>query len=254
MRQLIAALIGIVFAWGCAEAAPVSFQASDGGTVYANATPAEGTAKGTILLFHQAGSNRAEYAPIAPRLAALGYNTVAVDQRAGGDLWNQENQTVAARGHGADFLDALPDLEGALVYGGATWPGVPVIAWGSSYSASLVFFLAAKHPDAIAAVLSFSPGEYFSGSSVRDQAARTYCPVFVTSASSSGEVAEAKRLIDAVPDDHKMQFVPQRGVHGSSTLRTDSNPAGAAAAWTAVTEFLAALPPGTQTAARPARP
>ena len=48
MRQLIAALIGIVSAWGCAEAAPVSFQASDGGTVYANATPAEGTAKGTI--------------------------------------------------------------------------------------------------------------------------------------------------------------------------------------------------------------
>jgi dienelactone hydrolase len=254
MRQLIVALFGIVFAWGTAQAAAVSFKAADGGTVYADATSAEATARGTILLFHQAGSNRAEYLPIAPRLVALGYNVLAVDQRSGGDMWNHENQTQAARGRGTDFLDVLPDLDGALAYAQATWTGVPVIAWGSSYSASLVFFLAAKHPDAIAAVLSFSPGEYFPETSVRDQAARTHCPVFITSASSSGEVAAGKHLLEAVPDEHKVQYVPQHGVHGSSTLRTDANPAGAAAAWTAVTEFLAALPPAAQTATKPARP
>lgn len=250
MKQLIIALFGIVFAWGSAQAAAVSFKAADGGTVYADATPTEATAKGTILLFHQAGSNRAEYLPIAPKLVALGYNVLAVDQRSGGAMWNQENRTATARGRSTDFLDVLPDLDGALAYARATWAGVPVIAWGSSYSASLVFFLAAKHPDAVAAVLSFSPGEYFPGTSVRDQAARTQCPVFITSASSSSEVAAGQRLLEAVPDEHKVQYVPQHGVHGSSTLRTDANPAGAAAAWNAVTEFLATLPP----AAKPARP
>src|SRR5579864_8223151 len=57
---------------GAAEA--VSFAASDGGKVYADADPADGHAKATILLFHQAGSNRAEDAPIAPKLAAMEFN------------------------------------------------------------------------------------------------------------------------------------------------------------------------------------
>jgi hypothetical protein len=38
-----------------------------------------------ILLSHQAGSNRAEYAPIAPRLVKPGFNCLAIDQRSGGE-------------------------------------------------------------------------------------------------------------------------------------------------------------------------
>jgi alpha-beta hydrolase superfamily lysophospholipase len=43
-------------------------------------------AKAVILLFHQAGSSKAEYATIAPRLAAAGYTALAIDQRSGGSL------------------------------------------------------------------------------------------------------------------------------------------------------------------------
>ncbi|MEI9987172.1 MAG: alpha/beta hydrolase [Aliidongia sp.] len=162
MRWVFAAAMSMVMTMGAAQAVePVSFPASDGGTVhgdlYRSATPA----KAVILLFHQAGSNRGEYEPIAPRLTALGYDALAVDQRAGGTLWGHGNQTVTERGGPVDNIKALPDLEGALAYATKTWPGRPVIAWGSSYSASLVFFLAARHPSEIAAVLSFSPGEYF---------------------------------------------------------------------------------------------
>ncbi|HVJ51786.1 MAG TPA: alpha/beta fold hydrolase [Aliidongia sp.] len=242
MSRLIAALSILLALSLGARAETVSFPASDGGKVYGELYPAAAPVKGAILLFHQAGSNRGEYAPIAPRLAGLGYDVLAIDQRAGGNLWGLGNDTVKARGGAAvNYLDALPDLEGSLAYARQTWPGTPVIVWGSSYSASLVFFLAARHPDEIAGLLSFSPGEYFAGGAVREQAAKVKCPVFVTSASNAEEIAAAKALVEAVPGARKTQFVPQLGVHGSATLRPDSNP-GAAPIWDAVTAFLGTLP------------
>jgi pimeloyl-ACP methyl ester carboxylesterase len=59
----------------------------------------------------------------------------------------------------------------------------PIIVWGSSYSAALVFLLAANHRREIKAILAFSPGEYLRGSStVRKAAAQVSIPIFVTSA------------------------------------------------------------------------
>ena len=44
-----------------------------------------------------------------------------------------------------------------------------ILVWGSSYSAALVFLLAAEHQDEIKAILAFSPGEYLRGSSSRPE-------------------------------------------------------------------------------------
>lgn len=244
MKRMLTATFSMLVGLSAAHAAEtLSFMASDGGKVYGDVYPtAAPIAKATILLFHQAGSNRSEYSTIAPKLSALGYNAVAIDQRAGGDLWEHANETVRVRGGTTGYLDALPDLEGALSYATRTWSRTPVIVWGSSYSASLVFFLAARHPSEVAGLLSFSPGEYFSRMSVGEAAAKVRCPVFITSAPVPEEVAAAKRLLDAVPGSQKTQLVPLRGVHGASTLRSDANPAGAAQIWLAVDQFLAALP------------
>lgn len=246
----VAALLAFLALRFAHAAEPVSFAASDGGTVYGDVYRAGTPAKAAILLFHQAGSNRGEYVPIAPRLAALGYNVLAIDQRAGGPLWGRSNETVDRRG-GEDtgYLEALPDLEGALSFATTTWPGARVILWGSSYSASLVFFLAARHPNSVAGVLSFSPGEYFPGVSVADQAARISSPVFITAAPTPEEIAAAKRLAAAVPGIGKTLFIPVHGVHGASTLREDSNPAGAGQVWQAVERFLAGLPDAPRAAA-----
>jgi pimeloyl-ACP methyl ester carboxylesterase len=241
-RLLIMAIAMFALVQGADAAETTSFSAADGGKVFGDVYRPDGPAKATILLFHQAGSNRAEYRPIAPKLAALGYNVLAIDQRAGGNLWGKSNETAAARSGSPGYFDALPDLEGALAYAVRTWPGKPAVVWGSSYSASLVFFLAARHPDEIVGLLSFSPGEYFSGESVRKQAAQIHCPVFITSAAATGEIAAARELFDAVPGTQKVDFVPTQGTHGSSTLRTDSNPAGAAEIWSAVDKFLSSLP------------
>lgn len=221
----------------------VTLRASDGVRVYAWHYRAAARTLPAILLFHQAGSNHAEYTPIAPRLAALGYHSLALDQRSGGRMWGASNQTASELGKDVDYRAVLPDLEAAL-----EWPllqGLPPqsIVWGSSYSAALVFLLAAKHPSAVAAVMAFSPGEYLGDNhSVRDAAAKVQAPVFVTCALDAEELAAARAIAGAVPGSSAVQFVPAHGgVHGSSTLRRDRNPDGAEENWHAVEEFLAGL-------------
>jgi pimeloyl-ACP methyl ester carboxylesterase len=115
--------------------------------------------------------------------------------------------------------------------------------WGSSYSAALVFRLTARHPDSVAAVMAFSPGEYLEDDhSVKDAAAKVRVPVFITSALDSKEIETARAIAAAVPGGKATQFVPTKGgVHGSSTLRADRNPKGAQENWNAVEKFLVSL-------------
>jgi dienelactone hydrolase len=224
-----------------ADPVPVTFSAADGVVVSADfygTTDPSGSP--IILLFHQAGSNAGEYAPIAPRLVALGWDALAVDSRSGASMWGRSNRTVIRLGRSEDFLRAYADLEAALAWASARTRGRPIVAWGSSYTSALVFRLAAEHPE-IGAVMAFSPGEYLGPNEpVRDWATHVTVPVFVTSGNGA-EVKTAARIMEVVPAVSKSQFVPAFGVHGSSTLRSDRNPAGAAENWAAVEAFLAGL-------------
>ena len=223
-----------------AASSALTFKAADGLTVFARRYDAAHP-KALILLFHQAGSSKDEYATIAPRLVAAGYSAVAVDARAGGGLYG-ENETARALGLDADFLDARQDLQAALDW--AATRKLPVILWGSSYSSSLVFPLAAANQGKVAALLSISPGEYFDNKTLVGRAAsQVTVPVFVTSASSADEIAAARAVVGAVPGARAEQYVPVKGVHGSSTLIAAKNAKGAEANWTAVLAFLAKVAP-----------
>jgi alpha-beta hydrolase superfamily lysophospholipase len=238
--RIAAALAAMTTAASAATAQTATqFKAADGVTVFANTYQSSTGARGAILLFHQAGASKSEYASIAPRLAAQGFDVTAIDQRSGVG----GNQTVAALGRSTDYAAALPDLEAALAYAKGRAPGGRVIVWGSSYSAALVFLLAAKHPSDIAAVLAFSPGEYIRGQSVRGAAAQIAAPVFVTSASAAGEIAAAKAIAGAVRSGRATQFEPRQGAHGSSTLSKDANLSGFAENWAAVDGFLKQVAP-----------
>ncbi len=221
---------------------PITLTASDGVKVFAwHYRAARDKSNSAILLFHQAGSNHAEYSTIAPRLATMNYHCLAIDQRSGGNMWGIDNRTAATLGHEVDYLSALPDLEAALAW--TKSQGLPPrsIVWGSSYSAALVFLLAAKHPKEIEAVLAFSPGEYLGKPHLVEEAAKQLqMPVFIDSAKDDEEIATARTLAEACK---ATQFVPAvAGVHGSSTLRQDRNPKGAAENWQAVIGFLSQLP------------
>lgn len=228
---------------GMISAEPVTLTAADGVKIAGVVTRPE-KARAMILLFHQAESGKDEYALIAPRLAEAGYATLRIDQRAGGAMFGGNDTAKAlgvAPGHvasAAEYMAAKPDLEAALAWAGGQ--KLPVILWGSSYAASLALVVASEHPDAVKAVLAFSPGEYFDDKGVVARAAaKIAVPLFVTSAQEGREIDAARAVIDAAPAADKTQFVPKTGgVHGSSTLLRPRNPEGAEPAWKAVLAFL----------------
>ena len=228
-----------------ATAAPVTLTAADGVRVHGEYWPAAQKAAPLVLAFHQAGASHAEYVPIAARLNREGFSVLAIDQRSGDGMFGAQNRTAMALGHETSFDSALPDLEAALAWGRAHADGAPLLAWGSSYSAALVFLLAAKHPGELQGVLAFSPGEYLARKDAVKTAARALrVPVFVDQASDPEELAASKAILAVVPGPDKQLFVPRvAGVHGSSTLREDRNAKGAAENWDAVLAFLARFRP-----------
>lgn len=241
LAVLVVAVAGMGFSSaGAQTAVPIRLRAADGVVIHALRYDAAHP-RATILLFHQAGSGKGEYATIAPRLVRQGFSALAIDQRAGGGLFGR-NETAAALPRAATYAEAELDLAAAFVWARAQHR--PVILWGSSYSAALVFRVAARHPGDVTAVLAFSPGEYLGQPrAVRAAAARVRVPIFVTSAATTPEIAAARAILAASPARVRVQYRPTHGVHGSSTLIAQSNPTGVAANWRAVTTFLDRVAP-----------
>lgn len=172
-----------------------------------------------ILLLHQAGYSRGEYREIAPKLANLGYNCLAIDQRSGNEVNFVKNTTAAsAKGKGlaTSYIDALPDITAAVSYIKEK-SNLPIIIWGSSYSASLALVVASTELR-IGAVVAFSPGEYFTDKNyVKTSASKISVPVFVTSAKSEYETT--KELCSTIKPNLLTIFCPSaEGKHGSSAL------------------------------------
>lgn len=211
----------------CAHAEPeqaIAATTADNVKIYANAYFGElDNSAPLILLFHQAGSNgRGEYASLIPWLNNNGFRAMVWDQRSGGDLYGQNNRTVnhLAKDTPAGFCDAYVDLQTALDYVIAAGIAEKVIAWGSSYSAALVFQLAAKNSDQIAGVLAFSPA---SGGPLEKCRARQWldqirAPVLAlrpeTEMQRSSSI-EQRDIFTAAGVDFQ---VIKNGVHGSSML------------------------------------
>jgi len=221
----------------------VTFPAADGLMVTADLYWTGSADAPFIILFHQAEYSRGEYLEIAPKLNALGYNCLAVDQRSGGaanGIQNETHQAAKAQKLATGYTDAYPDLEAALSYVVNTYAPTTLIVWGSSYSSSLVLILASENPQEISAVLSFSPGEYFKfdGKQIVDYAINITQPVFITSARS--EEKAWRGIADQITSAGSVFFVPQAsGRHGSSTLYEKVS--NHAEYWTAVEAFLATL-------------
>jgi dienelactone hydrolase len=242
LRWMIGAAAAVLFSTAAvAETAgqPIMLSARDGVSVSGLAYTAEHP-KAIILLFHQAESSKAEYATIAPRLVAAGFTALAIDQRSGGSLYGP-NDTATRLGKPASYEQAKPDLETALDW--ATAKHLPVVLWGSSYSAALVFEVAAEHPQEVSAVMAFSPGEYLEDmGAIARAAAQVHAPIYVTSSPDADEVSAAKAILAASPARSKTQYVPQFGVHGASTLIEAQDPKGAAENWKHVLGFLDVIP------------
>jgi len=178
-----------------------------------------------IVLFHQAMWSRGEYLEIAPKLNDFGFNCLAVDLRSGVGVNGIANETATVAeqaGKGTRYVDALPDVEAALMYARKKYGQGKVIAWGSSYSASLVLKVAGDNPDLSDGVLSFAPGEYFvalgkPATWIQDTAKKIQSPVFITSAKDEKDLWSA--IFAAVSSKEKVSYIPAtQGNHGSRAL------------------------------------
>jgi len=203
----------------------IQFPSEDGLTITADLYMTHKSNAPFIILFHRAGWSRGEYREIAPKLSALGFNCLAVDQRSGGEINGVINETAKRakeKKKGMTYLDAVQDLKAAILYTKKNLAKGKIIIWGSSYSASLVLVIGSEFNKTIAGIVSFSPGEYFSkfGKShtfVQQRAKKIKCPVFITSAKA--EQNSWKKIYEAIPSSQKRYFLPvSGGVHGSETL------------------------------------
>lgn len=226
------------------EATVVEFASEDGLAITADVYIADEDRKTPfIVLFHQARWSRGEYLEIAPRLNDLGFNCMAVDLRSGGSVNGVDNESAAranAIGSGTTYVDALPDVEAALRYARVHDAQGLLIAWGSSYSASLVLKAAGDQPELVDGVLAFAPGEYFmkqgkSSDWIARSAKNIDDPIFITSARSEKEAWFP--IFEAIPSKDKAFYLPSsEGNHGSRALWgqfPDSD-----GYWEAVEEFL----------------
>jgi dienelactone hydrolase len=221
----------------------ITFPSTDSLTITADVyAPLPPTAP-FIVLFHQAGGSRGEYREIGPRLAAMGFNCMAVDQRSGDGVNGVSNQTAKAakdRHEQVSMLSSRQDIEAALRYARSHYARGPLLAWGSSYSAALVLVVAGQDRGLVDGVLAFSPGEYFPVAPgrptlVTDAARAIRVPVFITSARS--ERKDWEPIYAALPANLRRAYVPEaEGRHGSSAL-WKATP-GQEGYWQAVRGFL----------------
>ena len=222
----LALMLNLFGVASASEATVVEFTSKDGLAITADVYIADENRKTPfIVLFHQASWSRGEYLEIAPRLNELGFNCMAVDLRSGGPVNGVDNETVArakANGSGTTYADALPDVVAALRYARVHDAQGLLIAWGSSYSASLVLKVGGDEPDLVNGVLAFAPGEYFTklgkpSDWITDSAKNIDAPVFITSARSEKEAWFP--IFEAIPSKDKTFYLPSsEGNHGSRAL------------------------------------
>lgn len=199
-----------------------------------------------ILLVHQSGASRGEYRRIAPRLVALGYSVLAIDARWGvQDRWAGIRNETAATIHFADLpleqrrqqiLASTGDMTAAIEWLHTRGYDRPVVVWGSSLSANLVFDLAQRLPGDVRAVLSFSPGFYqtFDTESLNSWFSSVRQPVLIVCGWE--EEATSRPVFDKVLSAERAFYRSEKGRHGSSILYDDPT------SWIAVEQFLKSLP------------
>ena len=241
-----AAVLGLAAPTMALAQEEVTFPAPDGATLYADRYVHEGEqSRGTALLFHDEAGNAQEYADIAPRLTAMGFDAVAVDIRTGANMYGGTNRTLASLETPPTFYDdGLQDVQAALAWARQEYPDSPMLLWGSGPSGDMVIVTAADDPEGIAGVLVFSPFSLLMRSDEAEAASRLSMPLFVTYATTpSNELPTVSKITDSVPPEMLTLHTPEIGAYGVTTLTESGNPNGWEPNWAAVEEFLNRVAP-----------
>lgn len=204
-------------------------------------------AKVVFVCCHMARGSRGEYRAIAPKLAASGWDVLAIDQRSGekqGDVVNETAKSATmALGGTQGFQATYGDLGFAIDWARERAPGAKVVLVGSSYSASLALRYATSIDGKADLVLAFSPSECLNDWTVLDDAKKVRVPVLVTCGSGEKERKNAEPLALAVPETLRHTFWPAdaaKAKHGAPSLLVE-DPTARDAVWKSVRELVQAL-------------
>ncbi len=196
----------------------INFKSRDGLLITADYYKVDNT-KGFIVLCHRSYCNSAEYRETAPKLNALGYSCLAIDQRSGMKVFGEVNETkdrAKERGLATGYLDAKVDVESAVEYAYELHGKNKIILFGSSYSASLALLIAAKS-NKVSSVIVFSPGEYLKKTDLAEEIRNLKIPIFATSPKK--EIEQVGNVLRYVDKRYVTHFRPSvEGFHGSKTL------------------------------------
>jgi pimeloyl-ACP methyl ester carboxylesterase len=195
-----------------------------------------------ILAFHQGGSSgEAEYAPIIPRLLEEGFGVLTIDQRKGGNRFMGNNRTAESFDQEAtSYCEAIEDLEAALSFALSLEDVGQIIAWGSSYSATLAVELGANHPELISKVVAFSPasGESMEGCSPLPAAFELRQPALFLRPESELTFGSVAADMEAFMNMGHNTFIASPGAHGSSMLVNSRVDGETKETWKTVLDFL----------------
>ncbi|NNF12271.1 MAG: alpha/beta fold hydrolase [Gemmatimonadetes bacterium] len=211
----------------------VVFPSSDGLAITADFYAGASTHAASVVLFHQSASSRGEFRHVAPRLQRLGYNVLAVDLRWGEEHDGIANETAQRAGTPAvmdrvESGDESPwpvidrsyeDMVAALRWLDAQGRSGERVAVGSSFSAMLVYRLAAEED--LAGVAAFSPGEYDENRPrwTRDHAGLIKVPVLSVAAPDEADLVQP--VATAVESAGSLFYQAPAGRHGASILEED---------------------------------
>ncbi len=213
----------------------IEFPSKDDLPITADLYHKEGN-KDFILLCHQAGFSRGEYINTAPKLLEMGFDCLAIDQRAGrkaNDIYNETFKAAVARQMNVRYTDAVQDIEAAINKAYELNNNQPIILVGSSYSAALALYLG--NTDKVKAIAAFSPGEYIRGFEIGQAAKALKKPVFVTCAKK--EITAVEQLLIPMAKENLIFYKPsEKGIHGSRALWDSTE--GHEGYWTAFREWV----------------
>lgn len=242
MLTLVISLALATFAH--AKGVEISFETADGVTVYGEVYQSVNAPMSApvILLFHQGAHNsRAEYVPIVPRLLDAGYHALAIDQRRGGNRFGGINRTLEGVGDAEySYCDVYPDLEAALRFARSYGFGGKTVAWGSSYSAALVFRLGVEYPDEVDVVLAFSAasGDPMEGCEPEPFSKLITQPVLALRPARELQVPYVPGQMKLFEEHGHQTYVADPAVHASSMLNEARVGVSTEATWAIVLDFL----------------
>ena len=243
LASSLVCLLVIRTVWAQDAARTFELETSDGITIHGDLHLPDGVEHPPLILaFHQGGGDgRGEYAPIIPRLLAEGYAVMTIDQRRGGDVFGGTNRTVEGLPEDAaySYCDAYPDLEAALTHA-RSLAFDRIIAWGSSYSATLAIRLAAQYPSYLDRVIAFSPaaGEPMGACQPREPASRLTIPAMMIRPEREASIETVAADLDAFRRMGHDVYVSPGGSHGSSVLVSGRTGAPTDEVWERVLSFL----------------